>query len=159
MKNLPFYHQLITTGLGVGFCPFGPGTMGALLAVLVWYVLSLQFGYPNLMYITLGLSVAFTFIGAWSSGIAERYWGEDPSRVVIDEVVGQWITLLAVPAVFHWWHVLAAFLLFRFFDIVKPLGVRRMEALRGGWGIMADDVLAGIYGAIVLSLINLIQWG
>ena len=70
----------------------------------------------------------------------------------------QWIALLAVPAVFSWWHILAAFVLFRFFDIVKPLGVRKMENFKGGWGIMADDVLAGIYGAIVLHLITAIPW-
>lgn len=156
MKNLPFYHQLITTGLGVGFCPFGPGTMGALLAILVWYLLFLAIGHPFLTYITGGLVVLFTFIGAWSSTIAERYWGKDPSRVVIDEVVGQWITLLAVPVTFQWWHVFAAFCLFRFFDIVKPLGIRRMEKLKDGWGIMADDVLSGIYGVLVLYLIHII---
>ena len=97
-------------------------------------------------------------LGAWSSTVAEQYWGEDPSRVVIDEVVGQWIALLAVPAVFSWWHVLAAFILFRFFDIVKPLGVRQMENFKSGWGIMADDILAGIYGAIILYLITAIPW-
>ena len=97
-------------------------------------------------------------MGAWSSTVAERYWGEDPSRVVIDEVVGQWITLLAVPAVFSWWHVLAAFVLFRFFDIVKPLGVRKMENFKSGWGIMADDILAGCYGAILIYLLSIIEW-
>lgn len=158
MKRLPIYHQLITTGLGVGFFPYGPGTMGALLAILIWYVLATLVSYPILMGITFLLVVTFTLIGAWSSTIAEKYWGEDPSRVVIDEVVGQWIVLLAVPAVFSWWHVLVAFILFRFFDIVKPLGVRSMEKLKSGWGIMADDVLAGIYGAIVLLIIqNLIE--
>jgi phosphatidylglycerophosphatase A len=132
--------------------------MGALLAILVWYPLATCLSYLLWLGILFGLIILFTILGAWSSTVAERYWGEDPSRVVIDEVVGQWITLLAVPAVFSWWHVLAAFILFRFFDIVKPLGVRQMENFKSGWGIMADDILAGIYGAIILYLITAIPW-
>lgn len=158
MKKIPFYHQLIATGLGFGHFPYGPGTMGALLAILIWFPLATLTSYSTWLIVTTLLIVVFTFLGAWSSTVAERYWGEDPSRVVIDEVVGQWITLLAVPAVCSWWHVLVAFMLFRFFDIVKPLGVRQMENFRGGWGIMADDILAGIYGAIVLYLITAIPW-
>jgi phosphatidylglycerophosphatase A len=132
--------------------------MGALLAILVWYPLAACLSYPLWLGILFGLIIVFTILGAWSSTVAEQYWGEDPSRVVIDEVVGQWIALLAVPAVFSWWHVLAAFILIRFFDIVKPLGVRQMENFKSGWGIMADDILAGIYGAIILYLITAIPW-
>lgn len=128
--------------------------MGALLAILIWYPIATWTAYPLWTGILLGLIVLFTVWGAWSATVAERYWGEDPSRVVIDEVVGQWIALLAVPAQWAWWHVLAAFVLFRFFDIVKPLGVRKMENFKGGWGIMADDILAGCYGAAVLYLIT-----
>ena len=78
------------------------------------------------------------------------YWGEDPSRVVVDEMVGVWIPLLVVPDG-GWWYVLAAFVLFRLFDIVKPLGVRRMERFGGGVGIMMDDILAGVYSAVLLG--------
>ena len=156
MKKIPFVHQLIATGFGVGFFPYGPGTMGALFAILVWFLLALVVGTPYLVGITLALTVVFTFLGAWSSTISERYWGEDPSRVVIDEVVGQWIVLLAIPADFQLWHVVVALVLFRFFDIVKPLGVRKMENFKGGWGIMADDILAGVYGFIVLQLLLIV---
>lgn len=158
MKKIPFYHQLIATGLGVGHFPYGPGTMGALLAIIIWFPITLVTHYTTWLPITSLLILLFTFLGAWSSTIAERYWGEDPSRVVIDEVVGQWITLLAVPAIYSWWHILAAFILFRFFDIVKPFGVRKMEQFKGGWGIMADDILAGCYGAILLYLLSVIAW-
>lgn len=158
MKKIPFYHEMIATGLGVGHFPYGPGTMGALLAILIWYPITTMANHTTWFLITLALILAFTLLGAWSSTVAERYWGEDPSRVVIDEVVGQWITLLTVPAVFSWWHVLAAFVLFRFFDIVKPLGVRKMENFKSGWGIMADDILAGCYGAILIYLLNIIEW-
>lgn len=156
VKRMPFYHQLIATGCGVGFFPYGPGTMGALFAIVVWYLLSLLVSMPSLIGITLALVVLFTFLGAWSATVSERYWGEDPSRVVIDEVVGQWIVLLAIPADFQLWHVIVALALFRFFDIVKPLGVRKMENLKGGWGIMADDILAGVYGFIVLQLLLIV---
>ena len=158
MKKIPFYHEMIATGLGVGHFPYGPGTMGALLAILIWYPITTMANHTTWFLITLALILAFTLLGAWSSTVAERYWGEDPSRVVIDEVVGQWITLLAVPAVFSWWHVLAAFVLFRFFDIVKPLGVRKMENFKSGWGIMADDILAGCYCAILIYLLSIIEW-
>ena len=156
VKRMPFYHQLIATGCGVGFFPYGPGTMGALFAIVVWYLLSLLVSIPSLIGITLALVVLFTFLGAWSATVSERYWGEDPSRVVIDEVVGQWIVLLAIPANFQLWHVIVALALFRFFDIVKPLGVRKMENFKGGWGIMADDILAGVYGFIVLQLLLIV---
>lgn len=156
VKRMPFYHQLIATGCGVGFLPYGPGTMGALFAIVVWYLLSLLVSMPSLIGITLALVVLFTFLGAWSATVSERYWGEDPSRVVIDEVVGQWIVLLAIPFDFQLWHVIVALALFRFFDIVKPLGVRKMENFKGGWGIMADDILAGVYGFIVLQLLLIV---
>lgn len=158
MKKIPLHHQLIVTGLGVGHFPYGPGTMGALLAVLVWYLIACNTGYPVWLGITFALVVVFTIVGAISSTIAESYWGEDPSKVVVDEVVGQWIALLTLPADYTVWHVLAAFILFRFFDIVKPLGVRKMEQLKGGWGIMADDVLAGCYGALLIYLFRIIPW-
>ena len=156
VKRMPFYHQLIATGCGVGFFPYGPGTMGALFAIVVWYLLSLLVSMPSLIGITLALVVLFTFLGAWSATVSERYWGEDPSRVVIDEVVGQWIVLLAIPFDFQLWHVVVALALFRFFDIVKPLGVRKMENFKGGWGIIADDILAGVYGFIVLQLLLIV---
>lgn len=158
MKKIPFYHHLIATGLGVGHFPFGPGTMGALLAIVLWYPIATSLSYSLWLGILWALVIVFTFLGAWSSTVAERYWGEDPSKVVIDEVVGQWIALLAIPASFTWWQVLAAFILFRFFDMVKPLGVRKMEDLKGGWGIMADDILAGIYSAIIIYLMTRIAW-
>ena len=158
MKKIPFYHEMIATGLGVGHFPYGPGTMGALLAILIWFPITMITDYSTWLAITFMLVLAFTFLGAWSSTVAEHYWGEDPSRVVIDEVVGQWITLLAIPSAFSWWHVIVAFILFRFFDIVKPLGVRKMENFKGGWGIMADDILAGCYGAILIYLLSIIEW-
>jgi phosphatidylglycerophosphatase A len=81
------------------------------------------------------------------------FWGDDPSRVVVDEMVGVWIPLLLAST---WWQALLALLLFRFFDIVKPLGIRSFDRRKGAFWVMFDDILAGIYSAIVLYLIILI---
>lgn len=156
MPKAPLFHNFIATGFGSGYSPIAPGTAGALLAMLIWWGYSLLFSHcisiPVLTFIVI---VVFTFAGVWSSSVVEKYWGEDPSRVVVDEMVGTWIALLAVPEGAHWGYMLAAFVLFRFFDIVKPLGVRKMESLLSGFGIMADDILAGIYGFIVIYLYRL----
>lgn len=156
MPKAPLFHNFIATGFGSGYSPIAPGTAGALLAMLIWWGYSLLFSHcisiPVLTFIVI---VVFTFAGVWSSSVVEKYWGEDPSRVVVDEMVGTWIALLAVQEGAHWGYMLAAFVLFRFFDIVKPLGVRKMESLPSGFGIMADDILAGIYGFIVIYLYRL----
>jgi phosphatidylglycerophosphatase A len=154
VKKFPLFHKLIATSFGAGFSPVAPGTMGALVAILVWYILSLCMAYSTLQWTLAGLIVVFTIIGVWSATVSERYWGEDPSKVVIDETVGEWIALLAVPAGQHWAYIVAAFVFFRFFDIFKPLGVRSMENLKGGYGIMADDILSGVYAAVVVLLVD-----
>lgn len=141
--------MLIGTGFGSGFSPVAPGTAGALLAFAVWYVLSFLVSASALLWLTVLLVLAFTVVGVWAANRLEQAWGEDPSRVVVDEMVGCWITLLAAPAG-HFWYGLAAFGLFRLFDIWKPLGIRRMENLPGGIGVMMDDVLSGVYGFIIL---------
>ena len=151
MAKIPLFHNIIATGFGSGYTPIAPGTAGALLATLIWFAYaSFISDYAVVMTVTVSLVVLFTVLGVWSSGIAERYWGEDPKRVVVDEMVGVWIALLAVPADGGWLYGAAAFVLFRFFDIAKPLGIRKMERFPGGYGIMADDVLSGIYSMIVI---------
>lgn len=153
MSKIPLFHNLIASGFGSGYSPIAPGTAGALLATLIWW------GYASLFndyYLTLQctflLVCIFTFLGIWSSGVSEKYWGKDPSRVVIDEMVGTWIALLAIPADNYIGYMFAAFILFRFFDILKPLGIKQAEKLPSGYGIMADDILSGIYGGIVILL-------
>ena len=151
MAKIPLFHNIIATGFGSGYSPVAPGTAGALLATIIWLAYaSVVADYRVTLTITALLVVVFTALGIWSSGIAELFWGEDPKRVVVDEMVGVWIALLAVPSDWGWLYVAAAFALFRFFDIAKPLGIRRMERLPGGVGIMADDVLSGIYSLIVI---------
>ncbi len=161
-KKFPFLPKMIATSFGAGFWPWGPGTAGAVLGLLLWLPVALTGSVMASVIITLGLIVVFTILGIWSANIAERFWGPDPSRVVMDETVGQWIAMLplaqfaALSSPFcsgaFWWCTLASLILFRFFDIVKPLGVRRMESLPSGTGVMADDILAGIYSAVILAI-------
>jgi len=152
MKQKNFLHLLIATGFGSGYFPKAPGTAGAVLATLIWIGISLITTPLCLFIVTALLIVLFTFLGVWSSGVMETQWGKDPSKVVIDEMVGVWIPLLAVnnENKYYLYYALAALLLFRLFDIFKPLGIRKMEAINGGWGIMLDDILAGIYSLFIL---------
>ena len=147
MKRAKLFHIIIASGFGSGFSPFAPGTAGALVAVIIWTVLF--YVIPFNILLTSLLIVLFTAAGIWSADKLESEWGKDPSKVVVDEMVGVWIALLAVP-VGNVWYILFAFLLFRFFDIFKPLGIRKMEQLEGGIGVMADDILAGIYSFLLL---------
>jgi phosphatidylglycerophosphatase A len=141
---------LIAWALGVAKVPFLPGTAGTLLAVL----LAPFCFYPlELWQRVLLLAILFA-VGGWASGRAARLLGEkDPGQVVIDEVVGQWLTLLWLPELILWQHILA-FFLFRLYDIKKPWFIGKSESwLSGGWGIMIDDVLAGLMAALTLQVI------
>lgn len=151
MKRPSFLSVFIGTGFGSGFSPLAPGTAGALLASVIWIALYALFPFFAVLWMTVALVIVFTSVGIWAADKLEPYWGEDPSRIVIDEMVGVWIPLLAVPNDENWyWYVIAAFALFRMLDITKPLGIRRMESLKGGTGVMMDDVLAGVYSFILL---------
>ncbi|MCB9361788.1 MAG: phosphatidylglycerophosphatase A [Flavobacteriales bacterium] len=144
-------HTLIATALGAGFSPFAPGTAGAIVAcIILWLIEQLKlFSTYSISYLLLIISC--TTLGVISTNYLEKHWGKDPSKVVMDEVIGMWITMVFVP--FSYLNVLMAFILFRFFDIAKPLGIRKLEKLPGGIGVMADDILAGIYANLVLQLI------
>lgn len=149
------FDVVIGTGFGAGFWPWGPGSAGALLATLIWIGLSWIFTPLYLLIITFILIVLFTLLGIKSADRLEPYWGEDPSKVVVDEMVGVWIPLLIASADI-WWQAWLAFILFRIFDIWKPLGIRQMEKYHGGIGVMMDDILAGVYSAIIMFVINLL---
>ncbi len=139
-------NKLIASICGIGYIK-GGGTIAAAVTCgiiwLLWYT-----GVSPVIFFTLCLAV--TLLGVYVGNKVEPYWGKDSYRVVIDEVAGMWIAVLFVPNSLTL--LFAGFVLFRFFDIVKPLGVRRMEVFKGGWGVMADDVLAGIYANIVLQI-------
>lgn len=151
MQKPPYLPVIVATGFGSGFFPFAPGTAGALLATLIWFGLSYVVSEAGLLGITVAFILLFTAAGVWAANRLEPYWGEDPSRIVVDEMVGVWLPLLAAPAG-NFWYMAAAFVLFRLLDIFKPLGIRRMERLPGGVGVMMDDILAGIYSFVILIL-------
>jgi phosphatidylglycerophosphatase A len=144
--------KLIVTGLGLGYSPIAPGTMGALSAlILATLILNFtQFPY----FIILCLIIIFTFLGIIGSDKLRYLWGHDPSRIVIDEMVGMWISLMWIGP--GWRPLLISFCLFRYFDIAKPFGIRKTEQLPGGLGVMADDIVAGIYANLILQLGRLI---
>lgn len=147
-----FLHKMNATVLGAGYSPFAPGTMGALVGILIlfaikWYNPALSSFTWELLLVT----IIFTLLGVWSTNALEAEWGKDPSKVVVDELIGVWISLLWVPAETQW--IILGFVLFRLFDIFKPLGIRQLEKIKGGWGVMLDDVGAGIYANIVLQII------
>jgi phosphatidylglycerophosphatase A len=155
MKKPPIIPVIIGTGFGSGFWPWGPGTAGAILATLIWLVMLSLLSPLVLIGITVALIVLFTALGTWATNRLQPFWGNDPSRVVIDEMVGVWMPLLVATC---WQEALVALVLFRFFDIVKPLGIRALDHRCGAFWVMADDLLAGIYSALVLYLIIYI-WG
>ena len=151
MKSI---HKIIATAFGAGYAPIAPGTAGALLGCMVLAAYTHFIGFNNNTNFQIGFSIIIiltTLAGVWATKNLQAEWGEDPSKVVIDEVIGVWINLLFVPLT--WQNICLGFVLFRFFDIAKPLGIRKMEAFENGWGVMLDDVLAGVYGNIVLQLI------
>mgnify|MGYP001029751467 FL=1 len=160
LGEAPWFHVILSTGLGTGFTPVAPGTAGALLALAIWYVLFLTVSPVALFVTTLVLIVVTTFFGVWTSNVMERYWGADPRTVVIDEFVGTWIPLLVAPCgKYTWITALVAFGAFRLIDIFKPLGCRKVDQIPGGWGVMLDDVLAGIYALVITySVCELITW-
>lgn len=152
--RFPLFPKLVATSFGFGFLPVAPGTWGALFGILVWLPLYVWASPLTTVIVTALAVLLFSVLGVWASNVAERYWGHDPVVACIDETVGQWIALMPVLPAFPWWEIVVALALFRFFDIFKPLGIRATEKLPGGIGMMADDVVAGLYSAVILIAFN-----
>lgn len=155
------FDNLITTGFGAGYFPWGPGTAGAAVALLVWVLMAYVIEPIAESYaVVQGITSLLTFVFFCTYPIidkVEKVWGPDPKRVVVDEMVGVWFALVAVPPTREWYWPLAAFILFRIFDIWKPLGIRWIDRnIHGGIGVMLDDVLAGVYAMIVLLIVRLV---
>ncbi len=138
LRNVPWGLRLLATGAGAGYVPVAPGTAGSLLGAAAAFPL-LDLPWPVFLALTLLLALLAVFA---ATRMAEALGESDPSLVVIDEVVGMWCALILLPARLS--DLAAVFLLFRVFDVVKPLFIPRLERLPGGWGIVADDVAAGI---------------
>jgi len=146
------FHKTVSTVFGLGMAPFAPGTFGALGAVLFLYILKLTDTHLGITVYS-ALIVALTLLGTWSTSHVIKEWGDDPSRVVVDEFVGLLIAIYLLPL--SHMNIWGAFILFRFFDILKPLGIRYLDTrIKGAWGVMLDDALAGIYSFLVLHAIH-----
>jgi phosphatidylglycerophosphatase A len=139
----------LACGFGSGLAPVAQGTFGSLAAILPWLLLR-QLSLPiNLLVIAIGFA-----IGVWACDVAGRALGVDDHRSLVwDEFIGQWIALL--PALLApWWAVVVGFILFRLFDVWKPWPIRWLDRhLKGGMGVMVDDVVAGLFAAILLWLV------
>lgn len=143
--------RLIATWFYCGYFPKGPGTVGSLGALLVAWPIAWATGWSQGIFLALGFGAMMPAI--WAAGrMASDTGAKDPQTVVVDEVVGQWIALAGAPELDRWQYWLGAFVLFRAFDIFKPPPVRALERVPGGAGIVLDDVMAGVYAALVLAL-------
>jgi len=146
----------VATFFGAGYLRPGPGTHASVITVIFWWVLTMRLA-PTQHLLVLGvLALVVTLAGIPAAGIVARESGrKDPQQVVIDEVAGQMIALLAFPyfVPITWKYLLASLILFRAFDIVKPPPVRQLEKLPGGWGIVLDDVAAGLLALLSLQLL------
>jgi phosphatidylglycerophosphatase A len=154
MKTL--WAWAISTFFGAGLLKPGPGTYGSIAAVLLWFGAA-HLLHPAPVALAIGTAIAAlaaTLIGIPAATIVARESGrEDPGHVVIDEVAGQLIALIAIPA--DWRHAAISLLLFRIFDILKPPPIRQLERLPGGTGIMLDDVAAGLFALLLAQIIHL----
>jgi phosphatidylglycerophosphatase A len=159
-------HKLIASVFGVGFIRKGGGTVASILCCAVWYLVRPGLAQPGAaqpglarpglaqpdtysFYVPLLITILITGVGIWSATVVERQWGKDSYRVVIDEIAGMCLSLLFIPI--HAGSLLAGLILFRLFDILKPFGIRRLEKVSGGWGVMLDDLLAGLYANLLLQ--------
>jgi phosphatidylglycerophosphatase A len=147
-----FVARAIATFLFVGYFPLGPGSVAAAITLALWIVVPPAGLLPNL-----ALWVVLIPAGIWASGRVEADYGHDSSRVVIDEVAGSLLTVAGfAPGAGI---ALAGFVLFRFFDIVKPPPIYQMQSYPGGWGVMVDDLAAGIAGNLCLRLLGFLAPG
>jgi len=136
----------LATALGTGYTPVAPGTVGSAMGLLLWWALPATPGVQ-----LAAIAVVFA-LGTWSGSVAERHFGRtDPGQVVLDEVLGMLITLWLNPV--GWAGALIGFVFFRISDIIKPFPANKLEALHGGFGIMADDAMAAVYANLALRAV------
>ena len=143
---------LFGTAVGLGLFPVAPATLASLVAAAVYWAVPIDGVSPAF----LALVAGSLLIGPWACGSLISETDHDPKRAVWDEVAGMWLTCLFLPKTLPW--LAAAFLLFRVVDVLKPWPIRQYERLPGGYGIMADDVAAGVIGAALLNLVYRLAW-
>lgn len=152
-RNSPLA-EWIATGVGAGYLPVAPGTWGSIEAVAAAWAAHRWFPARERLLIAAAAAL-FSIMGVWAAGRTARDAKDpDPSKVVVDEIAGQLLTFLFVPLSAS--VLILGFLFFRVFDIIKPFPARQSEDLPGGWGIMADDLIAGVFAGVCLLLLH--QW-
>ncbi len=149
-------HRIISTGLGAGYSPIAPGTAGSIVGAILFYGFNITLNSCNLStwWILLCniLLIAILYVaGLLAIQKTHKEWNHDDNRIVIDEIIGIGITILATPL--SWQIYVAAFVLFRVFDIWKPLFIKKLDNIKSDNGVLLDDVLAGIYANIVLQIL------
>ena len=144
-KLFNFIIKSLASGLGTGYSPVASGTVGSLLAAVIWWFM------PENTELKLIVAGIVLIVSIPISTAAELlYANKDDSRIVIDEVIGMWVSVMFLPHNLKYFA--AAFFLFRLFDVVKPFGIKKIQALNGGWGIVLDDVFAGLLANIVIRI-------
>jgi phosphatidylglycerophosphatase A len=168
-KSFLDYFSLSITTFGVGYLPLAPGTWGSMVGVIIYLSVAWAEGAIGINLLEKGwqseqiaawfhavnliIFLLFCLLGIWAASRATKLFKhKDPSQAVVDEVIGQLIVFLFIPFGAHWFFVLAGFLLFRLFDIWKPYPIDSLQGLPAGIGVCADDILAGIYGGVCLTL-------
>lgn len=146
MKQINWFEKTIGSAFYTGFIPIASGTFGSLIAVLIYLIP----GFENISVIAPAILILFGY-GVYVSFKFENVYGKDPPQCTVDEVVGTWIALIALPKTIL--ITLTSFLVWRALDIIKPFPARSSENLNGGWGIMIDDVISGFYSLIIVHLI------
>ena len=145
MKQINWFEKLIGSGFYTGYVPIASGTFGSLVAIVIYIIP----GFERLEIIIPAIIILF-FYGLFVSSKFEKVYGKDPSQCTVDEVVGTWIALIALPKSFL--IVFTTFLIWRVLDIIKPFPARTSEKLPGGFGIMIDDVISGFYTVVIVHL-------
>lgn len=140
-------YKIIASCLGIGFSK-GGGTIIAIVCCGVWWIVQSDGQFKLLM---IPFTAVLITVGIWTANKVEADWGMDSNQVVIDEAAGMCVSLLFIPVTVN--YLITGLILFRFFDIVKPLYIRKAESLPAGWGVMADDLLAGFYTNLLLQVI------
>jgi len=150
------YLALSIATCGVGYLPLAPGTWGSLVGVGIFLLLTRVIAGNALVAMVLVFIIVVTAVGTWAATRTEELSGrKDPGKIVVDEVAGQFIALFPLTLFSSWSTVavIVSFILFRFFDIVKPYPANRLQELNGGAGVMFDDLVAGVYAAVIVSII------
>ncbi len=147
--KLNFIDKLLGSGFYTGYIPFASGTFGSIAGLLIYYIPG--FEKP---FIIIPSIILFSIYGVYAGNQFEKVYGKDPSECTIDEVVGMWISLLFLPKII--WVSLVVFLIWRLFDIIKPYPARGLERLKGGLGIMIDDIISSFYVLLLVHLFILI---